>query len=265
MFDMKPVLVHLIEDNSIYRKLLAKKLKEINGVEVAEFDSVESSLGNLNMKPDFVILDHLLTRAKGIGSIPIYKEFLPDSKIMVLSGQEEIKEFASAFEFGADHYIKKDGFEIARVMSLIEDHIKNPGENSKSWFDHFFPKKTYHKEKKTVYVLEDNPNSAFIIEHLLSAESNNKVKAFTRSLEFVSHLFKSKPDVVVLDYYLEEKVNGLDLLKRIKKEFMDVVVIILSGQKDVSVAAELMREGASYYFVKSKDSLRRLKSLVDYI
>jgi DNA-binding NarL/FixJ family response regulator len=60
-------------------------------------------------------------------------------------------------------------------------------------------------------------------------------------------------DVVLLDYLLP-RGNGLEILKRIQADRLDVPVIVLSGQADQRVAVDLMRHGAADYLIK--DGLR---------
>jgi DNA-binding NarL/FixJ family response regulator/GAF domain-containing protein len=60
-------------------------------------------------------------------------------------------------------------------------------------------------------------------------------------------------DVVLLDYLLP-RGNGLEILKRMQAERIDIPVVILSGQADQRVAVDLMREGAADYLIK--DGLR---------
>lgn len=57
-----------------------------------------------------------------------------------------------------------------------------------------------------------------------------------------------KPDLVVLDYILSEKMNealdGLDTLKKLKSINKNLPVIVLSGQTNDNSARELLENGA---------------------
>ncbi len=56
-------------------------------------------------------------------------------------------------------------------------------------------------------------------------------------------------DVVLLDYLLP-RGNGLEMLKRMQDEGIDIPVVILSGQADQRIAIDLMRHGAADYLIK---------------
>ena len=60
-------------------------------------------------------------------------------------------------------------------------------------------------------------------------------------------------DAVLLDYLLPRS-NGLEVLKHIEEQGIDIPVVILSGQSDQRIAVELMRHGAADYLIK--DGLR---------
>lgn len=60
-------------------------------------------------------------------------------------------------------------------------------------------------------------------------------------------------DIVLLDYLLP-RGNGLEILKKMQADGVDVPVVILSGQADQRVAVDLMRHGAADYLIK--DGLR---------
>lgn len=258
---MKKNLVFIIEDSPLYNKTLAAALSNIESIELKSFTLVENALGNISEKPQFIILDHFLGRTNGIDSIPIFREFLPSCKIIVLSSQPDVRVLDSAFSFGADYYFMKQSSDIDEIVALLNKLINETTEKKESWF-YSLLKKNEKSRKKLIYVLDDNPNSAFAIDHLLSSDTFNIVKAFTKSFDFINEYQLKKPDIVVLDYNLEEKITGLELLQKIKKESPASKVVMLSGQEDIKVAVDLIKNGASYYLVKSADSMKRIKSIV---
>jgi two-component system chemotaxis response regulator CheY len=66
-----------------------------------------------------------------------------------------------------------------------------------------------------------------------------------------------KPSVVLLDVVMPD-MDGIELLKKIKKLSPQTCVIMLTGVKDESVVREAIESGASDYIVKpfSLDQLK---------
>jgi len=69
--------------------------------------------------------------------------------------------------------------------------------------------------------------------------------------------------ILVLDYklsavYSDEILNGLDVLKRVKKLKLNTEVIIVSAQDDITVVDHLLEAGAADYIVKNEDTFPRL-------
>lgn len=68
------------------------------------------------------------------------------------------------------------------------------------------------------------------------------------------------PDLIVTDLKMPN-MNGLDLLKSIKKEFPWIKVIILTGHADVECAMEAINFGADGFFRKTLDNVKFTKKI----
>ncbi len=81
--------------------------------------------------------------------------------------------------------------------------------------------------------------------------SNSKMKTFSAELPSLAFdiLKKNKIDIVVLDLRLPE-MNGLDVLKEIKKLHPGIEVIIITGHGDMDSVIKAMRLGAIDFFTK---------------
>lgn len=77
------------------------------------------------------------------------------------------------------------------------------------------------------------------------------------------------PDVVVLDYYLnnikDDAQTGLEVLKQIKALSPSTAVIMMSGQEDMETSIETIRHGAYDYIIKNEKAMQRLELLVNKI
>lgn len=100
-----------------------------------------------------------------------------------------------------------------------------------------------------VIIVDDNKELAEIIRQYLSKRGFD-VKIAESAKDAMSILEKSKRvDVILLDLMLKD-ANGLDLLKSIRAHSKQVVIIIITGIKDLNTVIEAMKSGADDYLVK---------------
>jgi DNA-binding NtrC family response regulator len=83
-------------------------------------------------------------------------------------------------------------------------------------------------------------------------------KGFETGEECLRHL-NEKPDVILLDHNLSGELNGLDILRSIKSEAGRIPVIYITAAKEVEIASDAYRNGASDFIHKNSASLLRLK------
>ena len=78
-----------------------------------------------------------------------------------------------------------------------------------------------------------------------------------------------KPDVIVLDYYLDSldknAMNGIQVLDEIKSINADIPVVMLSSQDKIEVAVDCMHHKAFDYIVKSETEFVRLRKAISTI
>jgi DNA-binding NtrC family response regulator len=108
------------------------------------------------------------------------------------------------------------------------------------------------KKLLRIYILDDDPWYATMLHHYLSLNPDYEVTVFNDEQTFFAQLHH-KPDVVTLDYSLP-KHTGEEVLKRIKQEYPETDVLVVSGQEDVGTAVSLLQAGAADYIVKNEDT-----------
>jgi two-component system response regulator DegU len=69
-------------------------------------------------------------------------------------------------------------------------------------------------------------------------------------LEAIDLSFKLKPDVVIMDIQMP-KLGGVEATKRIKKEFPDIIVLVLTIHEDSEYVLNILDAGASGYLTKN--------------
>lgn len=111
-------------------------------------------------------------------------------------------------------------------------------------------------EVKRIFIVEDDLMYARMLEHNLSRNPDYEVERFETGAECLKNLHK-RPSVVTIDFNLPDMV-GSELMKKVLRFNPEIAVIIISGQKDISTAVGLLREGAFDYIVKDADANDRL-------
>jgi len=121
-----------------------------------------------------------------------------------------------------------------------------------------------------IYTVDDEEYYLNLVKVNLEKLGYHDIKTFSTGESCLLEIVKEKPDCVILDYLIKEGMNGDEVLKRLKLNFPNVEVIILSGQEDVEIATNIIRQGATDYVVKNKmsffnigNTLKKITQLVN--
>ena len=96
---------------------------------------------------------------------------------------------------------------------------------------------------ETIFVVEDDILYLNLINKELEKMGYTKIESYSTGKEAMHNLDK-KPDIALLDYFLEKDFTGMDILKKLQKRFPDTQVIFLTGSDDMNIAVDTMRNGA---------------------
>lgn len=108
-----------------------------------------------------------------------------------------------------------------------------------------------------VLIADNHPIVRMGIRNVLSSVSDfDVIDDVATTSELFEKLDQVTPDVIVLEMDIPE-INGIATLRKIKKEFPDIKVLIYSGQSEDVYALSTIRAGAFGYLSKTAD--------VDYI
>lgn len=110
-----------------------------------------------------------------------------------------------------------------------------------------------------IFIVDDNPMYAAAIENSLK-EFDYEVKVFYNGADLLNHL-NENPDIVTLDYNLPD-FTGMDLLKKITKNYSQISTIMLSGQEDLQTVVDTYNNGAKNYIIKNDNAIVELKNAI---
>lgn len=124
------------------------------------------------------------------------------------------------------------------------------------------PQNTSQKNGVKILIVDDDPMYCKAIEHQLGKYTGYNFYTFNTGEESLAQLQRINPDIVILDYRLNDinpaAKNGLEILKRIKRVKPDLPILMLSGSENIELAIKSIRYGASDYIVKNSNAFARL-------
>ena len=117
--------IFIVEDDLWYSSMLEYNLNLNPDYQVKKFDSAKSFLACLHEKPDAVSLDYSLPDMNGDELLLQIREQSPDTKVVVISGQEDVKVAINLLKRGAYDYIVKDEDTKDRLWNVIQHMREN--------------------------------------------------------------------------------------------------------------------------------------------
>jgi CheY-like chemotaxis protein len=107
--------------------------------------------------------------------------------------------------------------------------------------------------KQPIFFVDDDKVIRHLMEFTFQSRLDYEVLCYSTGEECLENM-SLNPRLIVLDHILaragEDRLNGLDTLKEIRKLDPEIPVIILTGQGDDSLLTEFMENGANRYLTK---------------
>ena len=124
----------------------------------------------------------------------------------------------------------------------------------------------YTDKSRRISVVEDNHAFQQMLKDFIERKFPTvTVNMYSSGEEFLGK-YSSDDDLILLDYNLDSKdksaLNGLQILKSLKKRDPDAPVIFLSANDSAEVASSVISEGAYYYVVKNEHAFARLEIIL---
>ncbi len=105
--------------------------------------------------------------------------------------------------------------------------------------------------KFSILIIDDDKIVCNSLKRILGNNEYTIETAYTAN-DGLEKVNANVPDLIILDYQLPDQ-NGLQVLKQVKKNFSNVLVIILTAYGNVSLAVDAMKYGAYDFVEKEAD------------
>ncbi|MBO0949638.1 response regulator [Fibrella forsythiae] len=119
------------------------------------------------------------------------------------------------------------------------------------------------KNNLSIFIVDDDPFCGQLYEHQVRNLGYTNVTLFNDGQECLNHLTDS-PDVIFLDYRMEP-MDGLAMLRKIKRFNPNIYLVVISGQEDLNVAIDVLKYGAFDYIIKGENDLEKIDAVLKKI
>ena len=121
------------------------------------------------------------------------------------------------------------------------------------------------QKKLKIFLVDDDALFLKLLEIEFLEHADFIIETYASGELCIANLYK-KPDVIILDYYLDgldrNAMNGITTLDKIKEFNKDISVVMLSSQDKIEVAVSCMHHKAFDYVVKSETAFMRLQKII---
>ncbi|MFY7814248.1 MAG: sigma-54-dependent transcriptional regulator, partial [Chryseobacterium taeanense] len=111
-----------------------------------------------------------------------------------------------------------------------------------------------------IFIIDDDPFFGEMLKHYLQLNPDYEVYLFDTAKDCLANLFLN-PDIICIDFGLPD-IQGDQLLKKIQNIYPDMPIIVISGQENISVAIDFLKQGAKDYIVKNEHTKELLWSSI---
>jgi two-component system, NtrC family, nitrogen regulation response regulator NtrX len=112
-----------------------------------------------------------------------------------------------------------------------------------------------------ILVVDDEKDIRELVSDILVDEGYTTRKA-ANSDDTFAEINKEAPDLIILDIWLKEsKLDGIDILKAVRRDNPDIPVVIISGHGNIEIAVAAVKQGA-YDFIEKPFNIDQLMVVI---
>jgi DNA-binding response OmpR family regulator len=227
--------VLIVDDDTMIRKQLEQSLKR-NFFETLQAASGEDALKIIEQgKADVVVIDVKLPGINGLEVLKKCKEKSSNTEVIVITGYGSQEIAIQALREGAIDYIEKPIIE-EELNAALGRALEKLGEKKDL---------TY---KNAILIIDDEKSAVERLKKFMEKEEFSAFGALSGG-EGLDIIQKNKIDVVITDIKMPD-IDGIEVLKRAKKLYSDIEVIMITGHGEQELAVKSLRAGANDYLQK---------------
>jgi len=141
-----------------------------------------------------------------------------------------------------------DNLDLERAKKILNERHFGLNDVKERILEHLAVKIFVMNKKPQILIVDDEDIARNNIEHILKKENYHVVTA-ANGVEAFAQLEAAVFDVVLTDLKME-KVDGIEVLEKVKSKYPDTQVIMITAYAAVDTAIEAIKKGAFHYIAK---------------
>ncbi len=114
-----------------------------------------------------------------------------------------------------------------------------------------------------VVVVDDHPHVAIALRALLEKTPDIQLVAESRRGGEVNALVRqTRPDVLLLDVFIEPEFDALSVVRRLRADFPHLKICLLSAYIEPACVHDLLQAGVYGYILKDDDYISRIDAII---
>jgi DNA-binding response OmpR family regulator len=239
MGDSYPSVLCVDDDPEVLEQL--KEHFTLQGfIALTASNGVEACLQVKRWAPKAVILDLLIPRLGGIGTLSRIRAVNPAMPVILISDTAESIEAVTAAGLQVTGSFSKPLNLAAISEALARAGVVPPAEVA--------PDDPRGHSRGRIMLVDDEPQFREMLQEYLTGEGFEVIEAASGE-DALPLVPTGRPDVVLLDLMMNG-IGGLETLRRIKLSRAETCVIMVTAVDDLDVARSALTAGASDYVTK---------------
>ena len=112
-----------------------------------------------------------------------------------------------------------------------------------------------------ILIVDDEKDIRELVSEILIDEGY-PTRLASNSAECLTQVANNPPSLLILDIWLKDSnMDGIDILKKVKIDYPNVPVVIISGHGNIEIAVSAIKQGA-YDFIEKPFNIEQLLVVV---